>query len=93
MWEEGRPICQHSKTKLVRARQSGLEAAENTSANIRTLSKAPRKRKNTKALIAPRVRIEKSLSVIGLPFLPPSLEEEEDAGLCAQAALSSRPVR
>lgn len=44
-------------------------------------------------LIAPRVRIEKSLSVIGLPVLPPSLEEEEHAGTCAQTAMSSRSIQ
>lgn len=56
-----------------------------TSAKVATLSKAPGKRKKTKALIAPRVRTEKSLSVIGLPFLPPSPEEEEHAGTCASS--------
>lgn len=34
-------------------------------------------------MIAPQVQIEKSLRVIGLPFLPVSLEEEEHAGMCA----------
>lgn len=90
---EGGQICQLSKATLVGAGRSGLEAAENKSANIRTLSKAPRKRKKRQALIAPQAQREKSLSVIGLPFLPPSLEEEEETALWAQAAPSSRPVR
>lgn len=44
-------------------------------------------------MIAPRVQIEKSLRVIGLPFLPVSLEEEEHTGMCAQTAMSSRPIQ
>lgn len=89
----GGQMCQHSKTKLLSARYSELEADEGNSANTTILSKAPQKRKKTKALIAPRVQREKSLRVIGLPFLPSSLEEEEHAGMCAQTAMASRPIQ
>lgn len=68
------PALQNKVT--VSRNNPNLEADRNKTANITTLSKAPWKRKKEKAMIAPQVQIEKSLRVIGLPFLPVSLEEE-----------------
>lgn len=75
------PALQNKVT--VSRNNPNLEANRNKTANITRLSKAPWKRKKEKAMIAPQVQIEKSLRVIGLPFLPVSLEEEEHAGMCA----------
>lgn len=71
-----------------------LKQMKTTVPTSRHYQKTPQRRRKRKALIAPRVQVEKSLRVIDLPFLPPSLEEEgEPAGMRAQTAMSSRPIQ